>query len=53
MKTWLKKLLKPFGRFLLGDLLLDKRSRPLFFMGRFSRLCRYHHLPLVGRLELG
>lgn len=29
MKPWLHRLLRPFGRFLLGDLLIDKRTRPL------------------------
>ncbi len=30
MKTWLEKLLRSFGRFLLWDLIRDERTRPLF-----------------------
>jgi voltage-gated potassium channel Kch len=30
MKTWLEKILRSFGRFLLWDLIRDERTRPLF-----------------------
>jgi voltage-gated potassium channel Kch len=30
MKVWLERLLRSFGRFLLGDLIRDHRTRPLF-----------------------
>lgn len=30
MKQWLERLIRPFGRFLLWDLIRDERTRPLF-----------------------